>query len=116
MANLCRVLFRRPGGEVKDQKAKSVGPTSGPTDLCVIVDYFSIIIGIGLGGVVCGNWNSRSLEAFPKDLVVEFGRNAVFSRKVESAGFLRPVFHVMSWLQVRTLGEYGCVWVQVQGS
>ena len=59
-----------------------------------------------------GSWSSRSLQTFPEDLVVEFGRNAVFSREVEVAGLLRPVLRVMSRLQVGTGSELDLLWIQ----
>src|ERR1700675_1724339 len=61
-----------------------------------------------------GSWSSRSLQTFPEDLVVEFGWNAVFSREVEVAGFLRPVLRVMSRLQVGTGSELDLLWIQSQ--
>ena len=39
----------------------------------------------------------------------------VFFRKVEGAGLLRPILHVMSRLQVRPLGEFGRVRIQSLG-
>jgi hypothetical protein len=57
---------------------------------CSLTTFF-LSVGLGSG-------SSRSLQTFPKDLVVEFGRNAVFLGKVEAAGFLRPVLRVMSRL------------------
>jgi hypothetical protein len=57
-----------------------------------------------LSASIFENWfwslEQAFLETFPKDLVVELGRDAVFSREVEAAGFLRPVLCVMSWFQI----------------
>src|SRR6266436_6119023 len=71
---------------------------------CRLITFFPFV-GLGSG-------SSRSLQAFPKDLVVEFGRNAVFLGKVEAAGFLRPVLRVMSRLYVGTGGELHLRWIQ----
>ena len=72
------------------------------------------LVGIGSREPGFDSWSSRSLEAFPKDFVIELGRNAVFSRKIEAAGFLRPVLRVMSGLQVGTGSELDLVRVQPQ--
>src|SRR5882762_5166407 len=77
---------------------------------------FILVVGIDFQEPGFGSWSSLSLQAFPEDLVVEIGRNAVFCREVEAAGFLRPVLRVMSWLQVGSGGELNLRWVQSQGS
>ena len=63
------------------------------------------VVGIGPREAGFDSWRRLSLQTFPEDLVVELGRNAVFAREVETAGFFRPVLRVMSGLQVGTASE-----------
>ena len=63
---------------------------------------FRVAVGIDFREARFGSGSGRALQAFPEDLVVELGWNAVLSREVEVAGFRRPILHVVSWLQVRT--------------
>src|SRR5258708_1666589 len=90
----------------------SVGP-DGPTDLRVDVWPTSRLYPCRRHRLSrTGFWQLE--QPFPEDLVVEVGWNAVFSREVEAAGFLRPVSRVMSRLQVGTGGEFDLLWVQAQ--
>src|SRR5215831_4500736 len=69
-----------------------------------------------LRGTVFGSWSRCSLDTFPKDPVVEFGWNAVFSREVEAAGFRLPVLRVMRRFQISTGSELDLVGVESQAS
>jgi len=92
-----------------------VGP-EGPTDLCewFVFGLFPVVVGIDCDFREAGfdGWSRCSFEPFPKDLVVELGRNAVFSREIKIAGFLRPVLRVMSGFQVGTSSELDLGWIQ----
>src|ERR1700686_3950718 len=47
--------------------------------------FVRLLLGVASREAGFGNWSRRSLETFPKDLVVEFRWNTVFSREVEAA-------------------------------
>ena len=82
-------------------------------DLAVVV-VVPLLAGVDFREAGFRNGGGRSLDTFPRDLVVEFSRNAVFSRKVEVAGLVGPVLCVVSWLQVQTGCELNFVWIQSQ--
>src|SRR5690348_10976154 len=55
------------------------GPIGGTVAVPPIVSVCSLFpVPVDLRERGLGSWSRRSLETFPKDFVVEFGRNAVF--------------------------------------
>src|ERR1700738_5017628 len=85
----------------------------GPTDAsgCRLFPVF-IFVGFDLREAGFGSWSSRSLQTFPKNLVVELGWNAVFSREVKAAGFLRPVLRIVRRLQLGTGSKHHLRWIR----